>query len=92
MSSKSPDFDIKTIVDIHDTKGVKKVNVDVNNVYWSNRQRKIWVISLFLGSVMAYLTRVSGPVTVVAMGQDLGWDKTVAVSILLTKYFIFFNS
>lgn len=73
-------YTMKTVVDM-DVKGLMKDKL-VNNeqVYWSKRQRKIWICSLFLGSVMSYITRVAGPVTVVAMGQDLVWDKTVAVS------------
>ena len=84
MSQAPQDYAKKTIVDI-DAKGLikNKYNTDIEQVCWSKRQRKIWVASLFLGSVMLYVTRVAGPVTVVAMGQDLGWDKTVAVSIYL---------
>ena len=82
MSQTLQDYTKKTVVDI-DAKGCKKEKFDsvVDQVYWSKRQRQIWVGSLFLGAVMLYVTRVAGPVTVVAMGQDLGWDKTVAVSI-----------
>ncbi|XP_028408605.1 solute carrier family 17 member 9-like [Dendronephthya gigantea] len=82
MSQTPQDFTKKTIVDL-DSKGFKdKFTTDVHQIYWSKRQRKIWVASLFLGSVILYVTRVAGPVTVVAMGQDLGWDKTVAGSVL----------
>ena len=83
MSQTIQDYAKKTVVDL-DAKGFKKDVFDSlgDQVYWSKRQRKIWVASLFLGAVMLYVTRVAGPVTVVAMGQDLGWDKTVAVSIL----------
>jgi Holliday junction resolvase-like predicted endonuclease len=82
MSQTPQDYTKKTVVSI-DVKGLKKnkFSPDINQVYWSKRQRKIWVASLFLGSVVLYVTRVAGPVTVVAMGQDLGWDKTVAVSM-----------
>ena len=81
MSQTPQDYVKKTVIDL-DAKGVlkNKFSSDIEAVYWSKRQRKIWVASLFLGSVMLYVTRVAGPVTVVAMGQDLGWDKTVAVS------------
>ena len=90
MSQTPQDYVMKTVIDL-DAKGVlkNKFGPDTDPVYWSKRQRKIWVASLFLGSVMLYVTRVAGPVTVVAMGQDLGWDKTVAVSGKLF-YKIFF--
>lgn len=78
MSQKPQDYVKKTVVNI-DVK--KKYNSDFEQTYWTKRQRKIWIASLFLGAVMLYVTRVAGPVTIVAMGQELGWDKTVAVSI-----------
>ncbi len=88
MSQTPQDYTNKTVLDV-DVKGFKKDKFDsvVDQIYWSKRQRKIWVASLFLGAVMLYVTRVAGPVTVVAMGQDLGWDKTVAVSMKCFVYF-----
>ena len=81
-------FTQKTVVEM-DVKRSRKDKPVNEQIYWSKRQRKIWVGTLFLGSVMSYVTRVAGPVTVVAMGQDLKWDKTVAVSIKLLYKTVF---
>ena len=89
QNQNTPDilYTKKTVVDIGDVKGLIKEKPLINDhVYWSKRQRQIWVFVLFFGSVFSYVTRVAGPVTVVAMGQDLAWDKTVAVSIFILYY------
>lgn len=88
MNQTLQDYTKKTTINI-DLKGFKdKFTTDTHQIYWSKPQRKIWVASLFFGSVILYVTRVAGPVTVVAMGQDLGWDKTVAVSMKFVKLII----
>lgn len=48
--------------------------------YWGRRERQVWVGVLFVGLVMLYAVRMSVPVTIVTIAQEMDWDKRICVS------------
>lgn len=52
----------------------------VHSSYWDRREQRVWGMVLFVGLVMLYATRMSVPVTIVAIAQEMDWDKRMCVS------------
>ena len=48
--------------------------------YWDRREQRVWGTVLFVGLVMLYATRMSVPVTIVTIAQEMDWDKRMCVS------------
>ena len=49
-------------------------------LFVGRQERRLWVGCLFLGCSMIYATRTVMPLCVVAVSQELQWDKTQSVS------------
>ncbi|KAK2194165.1 hypothetical protein NP493_2g17004 [Ridgeia piscesae] len=50
--------------------------------FWNRQERRLWVGCLFLGCSMIYATRTVMPLCVVAVSQELQWDKTQSGTVL----------
>ncbi|CAB3993200.1 Solute carrier family 17 member 9 [Paramuricea clavata] len=53
---------------------------------WSYGERRSWTLALFFGLMLSFMSRTVGPVTMVALSKEFGWDKDVQGSIL-SAYF-----
>ena len=60
--------------------GGSSVGVVHSQSYWGKRERQVWMVVLFMGLVMLYAVRMSVPVTIVTMAQEMDWDKRICVS------------
>ena len=60
--------------------GGGSVGVVHSQSYWGRRERQVWVGVLFVGLVMLYAVRMSVPVTIVTIAQEMDWDKRICVS------------
>ena len=49
-------------------------------LHWSDKEKKIWIPFLFLGSVLIYAGRGSLSVSIVEMATLFNWDKRICVS------------
>ena len=50
------------------------------NELWSAAERTKWIVAMMCGTVLLFATRSAVPISAVAMGQDLSWDKEISVS------------
>ena len=48
----------------------------VDEKLWSSEERRSWTITLFFGLLLVFMSRTVGPVTLVALAREFGWDKT----------------
>jgi hypothetical protein len=46
---------------------------------WSSGERRSWTLALFFGLMLSFMSRTVGPVTMVALSKEFGWDKDVQV-------------
>ena len=60
--------------------GGGSVGVVHSQSYWGRRERQVWMGVLFVGLVMLYAVRMSVPVTIVTIAQEMDWDKRICVS------------
>ncbi|KAK3791568.1 hypothetical protein RRG08_002924 [Elysia crispata] len=54
----------------------------VDNRIWSKSEKKQWVIGLFSGTTFLYAARTIMPLCVVAVSEELHWDKTESGMVL----------
>ncbi len=54
--------------------------------YWTVGERRLWSLVMFLGLVVLSATRMSLPVTIVDISQDLAWDKQTCGIVLSSFY------
>lgn len=47
---------------------------------WSERERRVWILLLFLGSVLCYAGRNTLSVSIVEMATEFNWNKKICVS------------
>lgn len=52
----------------------------VSATKWTDKERKVWAILLFIGCLLVSAGRGALPVTVVEMSKEFQWDKRMSVS------------
>lgn len=74
------DVSLRWIDEKHSTQGM------LDRTHWSPSQSRVWVPVLFSGLMVLMATRISLPVCLAEMAQDLQWDKRVQ-GIILSSFF-----
>lgn len=58
---------------------------------WTDRERRLWIMVLFFGSVLIYAGRGALPVSMVEMSAELSWNKQICVCnkfyVIILLYF-----
>ena len=49
-------------------------------LHWSERERKLWILVLFICSILIYAARSSLSVSIVEMASEFDWNKKTCVS------------
>uniref|UniRef100_X2ATU3 Major facilitator superfamily (MFS) profile domain-containing protein n=1 Tax=Capitella teleta TaxID=283909 RepID=X2ATU3_CAPTE len=55
---------------------------DQSGRFWGRYDKRMWLGSLFMGSMMLYASRTAMPLCTMAISSELGWDKTDTGSVL----------
>ena len=50
-------------------------------LHWNDRERKLWIIVLFICSILVYAARTSLSVSIVEMASEFDWNKKTCVSV-----------
>ena len=50
-------------------------------LHWNDRERKLWIIVLFICSILLYAARTSLSVSIVEMASEFDWNKKTCVSV-----------
>ena len=50
-------------------------------LHWTDRERKLWIIVLFICSILVYAARTSLSVSIVEMASEFDWNKKTCVSV-----------
>ncbi|XP_067678257.1 voltage-gated purine nucleotide uniporter SLC17A9-like isoform X1 [Haliotis asinina] len=51
-------------------------------VYWNRQEKRQWAMALFAGTSMLYASRTIMPMAVVAVSEEMSWDKTESGTVL----------
>ena len=49
-------------------------------LHWSERERRLWILVLFICSILIYAARSSLSVSIVEMASEFDWNKRTCVS------------
>ena len=50
-------------------------------LHWTDRERKLWIIVLFICSILLYAVHTSLSVSIVEMASEFDWNKKTCVSV-----------
>ncbi|KAK3743844.1 hypothetical protein QZH41_011850, partial [Actinostola sp. cb2023] len=56
-------------------KGNELLKEDMSADYWKNGSRRLWIASMFLGTMFLYAARSAVPLCIAAMSKEMSWDK-----------------
>ena len=54
----------------------------LDHTHWSAAQSRVWVPTLFFGLLVLMASRISLPICMAEMAQDLQWDKRIQVGVV----------
>lgn len=58
----------------------KKIFKEDCSQHWKDNSRRLWISSMFLGTMFLYSARSTVPLCMAAISKELSWDKFTDVS------------